>query len=128
MFEISNQSSFKVPSSFQRYKKIKDLILGELFNLSVCFIEPKKSKSINKSLRKKNKPANVLSFSLDKNSGEVLINLDTKKEALVFGMNHKNYIEYLLVHGCLHIKGFDHGKKMEAEEDKFLNKIKNINT
>ncbi|HMO78689.1 MAG TPA: rRNA maturation RNase YbeY [Candidatus Paceibacterota bacterium] len=126
MFEISNQSNIKAPSNFSKYKEIKEMVLGKSFDLSVCFIDPKKSKKINKDLRKKNKPANVLSFCLDKNSGEVLINLDTKKEARKFNMSHKKYIAFLLIHGCLHIKGFDHGEKMDLEEKKFLKKIKNL--
>ncbi|HMP67555.1 MAG TPA: rRNA maturation RNase YbeY [Candidatus Paceibacterota bacterium] len=122
MFYISNLTKTTPPSDFLHYKKISQLVLGKNFELSVSFISPQKSRELNKKFRNKNKTANVLSFPLEKNSGEILINLKTKKEAQKFKMSHKKYIDFLLIHGCLHLLGLDHGEKMDLLEQKFLSK------
>ena len=65
-----------------------------------------------------------MSFPIDKTNGDIFINLDqTKKEFKDFDMTHKNYIKYLFIHGCLHLKGLDHGKKMDQLENKFIKKF-----
>jgi probable rRNA maturation factor len=120
MFSINKLTKKRLPKSFLHYKKIKERILGKKFNLSLVFIENAKAKKLNKEFRKKNKPANVLSFPLEKTCGEIFINIETKKEAPKFEMNFSTYIDYLLIHGALHLSGLDHGEKMEKLEEKFL--------
>lgn len=134
MIEISNLTKRNLPSSKLRFAKIKETVLGKKYELSLVFIGNARSKTLNKKHRGKNYPANVLSFPLEKfnskkqnspGAGEIFISLDTEKEAKDFSMSHKKYIEYLLIHGALHLKGFDHGTKMSFEEQKYLNKIGN---
>jgi len=38
-------------------------------------------------------------------------------------LSYKKYVEFLLIHGCLHLKGLGHGDKMSKEEKRFLKKI-----
>jgi len=123
MFGISNLTNKKLPQSYSHFKKIKELILGKRYDLSLVFISAQKSKALNKKYRSKNKPANILSFPLEKNAGEIFINLNTTKDAYAFKMPHKKYIQFLMIHGCLHLKGFDHGNKMSDEEKKFFKKL-----
>lgn len=123
MIEISNSTKRNLPSSKLRFAQIKEAVLGKKYELSLVFVGNARSKTLNKKHRGKNYSANVLSFPLDNSAGEIFINLDTKKEAIQFEMSHKKYIEFLLIHGCLHLKGFDHGEKMSAEEQKYLKKI-----
>ena len=52
---------------------IKSDILGKKYSLSIALISAKKSREINKKYRKKDVPANVLSFALHKNEGEILL-------------------------------------------------------
>ncbi len=120
MFSINKLTQKRLPKSFSHYKKITEGILGKKFNLSLVFATPTTTKKLNREFRHKNKAANVLSFPLGKNFGEIFINIETKKEAPKFEMNFATYIDYLLIHGCLHLSGLDHGKKMEKLEDKFL--------
>lgn len=82
--------------------------------LSVVFASPTFMRKLNKTYRKKDKVANVLSFLLEKGVGEIFLN-----------RNEKN-LPNLFVHGCLHLKGYDHeddanAVKMERMEDKILN-------
>jgi ssRNA-specific RNase YbeY (16S rRNA maturation enzyme) len=40
-------------------------------------------------------------------------------------MSLKAYTLFLFIHGCLHLKGIDHGEEMETLEDKFFAKFVN---
>lgn len=92
--------------------KIKNKVLGEKYELSVAFVGDSTMKRLNEDYRKKLWSANVLSFSLSKNEGEILIN---KKYA-----KNKKYAARLFVHSLLHLKGLGHGRKMDSEERKIL--------
>lgn len=123
MFELSNLTKRNLPGGKLRFQFIQEEILGKNYELSLVFAGKTKMRSLNMLYRNKNTSANVLSFPLEKNSGEIFINLDTQSEAKKFEMSYKKYIEYLLIHGCLHLKGLDHGEKMEKMEDMYLKKI-----
>jgi probable rRNA maturation factor len=90
----------------------------------LVFIGDKKSKNLNQTFRKKNYSANVLSFPIDKNFGEIFINFpSTKKECKKFDRKTENFIDFLFVHGLAHLKGDDHindkdSEKMEKFEEK----------
>lgn len=99
--------------SSARREKIKNHVLGKAYDLSFAFIDSQKSHELNRRYRKKDKPANVLSFPLDKNSGEILIDKET--------VTDPRETIFLFIHGLLHLKGYDHGSKMEAEEKNLVN-------
>lgn len=99
---------------------IKNAIVGPDYELSVVFIGDKRSADLNRIHRGKDKPANVLSFPLSKTEGEIFLNPKrARKEAGKFGDSYKQFLAYLFIHGLLHLKGFDHGSKMESEERRF---------
>lgn len=100
---------------------IKDKILGKKYDLSISFLSSVEQKKINKKYRGKDKTTNVLSFSLSENSGEITFDLKkVKSEAGDFEMTYKKFLKYLFIHGCLHLKGFDHSSTMERQEKKYL--------
>ncbi len=106
------------------FASIKEAILGEKYELSISFVGPTLSRTLNTTYRGKNKPTNVLSFALSKQSGEVVLCESVmKKEYKKFGMSYKKFVIFLLIHGMLHLKGYDHGSTMESEERKFLKKF-----
>lgn len=106
-----------------RFEKIKNDILGKDYSLSVAFVSAKKSKEINKLYRKKDRPTNVLSFSLYKDEGElVLCNDIIKKEAKNLGKTYTEWLLFLVIHGMLHLKGMAHSSKMERAEKLYYKK------
>ncbi|MEA4910566.1 Endoribonuclease YbeY [bioreactor metagenome] len=108
---------------FSRIQKIKNEILGESFFLSVNFISPALAKELNIKYRKKDYTPNILSFPLSKKEGEIFICLSVaRSEAKNFSLSYENFLILLIIHGCLHLKGLDHGEKMEASESKYLKK------
>lgn len=123
--EIINKTKGKLPSL--PFVNAKKAVLGEKYELSLVFVSPAFSRKLNKKWREKDKPTNILSFPLSKNSGEIFICKDVaKKEAKNFEKNLKEFIIFLFIHGMLHLKGLDHSKKMENLEQKHFLKIKNL--
>lgn len=94
--------------------KLKKEVLGAKYDLSFFYAKNDEMRRLNKIYRKKNYSANVLSFPLSPNEGEILINKTYQK---------KDYADYLFIHSLLHLKGLKHGKKMEEEETKIMQKL-----
>lgn len=103
------------------FVSIKNAILGEKYDLSISFISARKQKEINLTYRGINKSTNILSFPISKNSGEITFDLNkVKKDAPLFKMSYPKFLKYLLIHGLLHLEGFEHSSTMEKEEKKYL--------
>jgi rRNA maturation RNase YbeY len=101
--------------------------LGKKYNLSLSFISCSESEKLHREYMNKKGPANILSFPLDKTSGEIVMSLNqVRKEAKEFEHTYIEHILFVFIHGCLHLKGFSHGKEMEKMEDKYFLKFKNF--
>ncbi|KKS23315.1 MAG: putative rRNA maturation factor [Candidatus Nomurabacteria bacterium GW2011_GWC2_41_8] len=99
---------------------MKNNILGKKYSLSIAYVSEKTSREINKEYKNKNKPANILSFPLRKNKGEiVLCPTVIKREAKSFGKTFSRYLGFLVIHGMLHLKGMEHSSRMEEAEKKY---------
>jgi len=109
-------------SSFMRssFVNVKNNILGKQYSLSIAYVSEKKSREINKKYRKKDKATNVLSFSLRKNEGEIILcPAVIKREAKNFEKTFRQFLGFLVIHGMLHLKGMKHSSTMEREEKKY---------
>ena len=111
------------------FSKLKNNILGKKYSLSIAYVSENKSKEINKKYRGKNKPTNVLSFALHKNEGELVlcktvIKNEIKNQSKNSNRTYKEWLGFLVIHGMLHLKGLEHGKKMEKLEKKYCKKFK----
>lgn len=106
------------------YQKIKETLLGKTFELTVIFCTPTESQERNNTYRQKDYPTNILSFPLSESEGEIYICLSiARKDAKKFDMSYEKFLHLLFIHGCLHLKGHDHGDEMDGLEDKHLNKF-----
>ena len=118
-FDITNKTKSKLPRLL--FVSIKNKILGEKYELSVSFLTAKKQKEINLQYRNINTTTNILSFPFSKTSGEITFDpIKIKKDAPLFNMSYPQFLKYLFIHGCLHLKGFEHSSTMEKEEKKYL--------
>ena len=99
-------------------RKIKTSELNK--HLTVVFLTPREIKKLNFQFRKKNKVTDVLSFpSHDQNHlGEIaLCPPYIKKQAQKSHLSLRSYWAYIVLHGILHLLGFDHEKsKLKARE------------
>ncbi len=109
---------------FSFIEQVRKEILKDKYSLSVNFISPKEAKALNEKYRNKDYTPNILSFPLSKSEGEIFICLSVaKKGAKEFSLSYEDFIKLLLIHGCLHLKGLDHGDKMDKLENKILQKF-----
>lgn len=103
------------------FLEIKDKLLGKTYDLTVTFCTPKESQDRNKTYRDKDYPTNILSFPLDERTGEIYICLSiARRDAKKFDMTYDQFLHLLVIHGCLHLKGHDHGSTMDSLEEKHL--------
>ena len=108
--------------SEKKIETIKNEILGKEYSLSIAYVSPDKSREINKKYRGKDKPTNVLSFSLREDEGEIILCKSViKKEAKDFGKTFEGFLGFLVIHGMLHLKGMKHSSTMDKAE-KFYSK------
>jgi probable rRNA maturation factor len=86
------------------------------FELSVVFAGPALMRKLNKTHRKKDKIANVLSFLLEKGSSDARKAKSGYQRGVgeVFINRNEKDLSHLFVHGCLHLLGYDHINDTEA--------------
>jgi probable rRNA maturation factor len=96
---------------------MKNAALSPSYNLTLSFIGPTEIKRLNNLYRNKNKPTDILSFPLSKDEGEIYICAsESRREAHNFDRPYNNFLAFLFIHGCVHLKGYDHGSRMESIE------------
>lgn len=97
---------------------------GSHSELSIIFTDDSHIRALNAQWRHKNKATNVLSFpAFPIHAGEqpkallgdiVLAYETVKTEAETENKPVENHISHLLLHGCLHLLGYDHETEAEA--------------
>jgi probable rRNA maturation factor len=101
--------------------------------LTVLLASDARLKELNRDFRGKNKPTNVLSFPAAENPdgyrGDVALAYGvTFREAQAAGKRFADHASHLVVHGVLHLAGYDHirdsdAKVMEPLEVKILKRL-----
>ena len=99
--------------------------------VSITLVDDKQIRELNNKYRGINKPTNVLSFELgdDMLLGDIFISLPTvKKQAKEAGISVAEHTAHMVVHGMLHLQGFDHIKDNEAKimENKEIQILKKL--
>ncbi len=117
-FVLGNKARHPTPR--MPFSKIKKIVLGDAYELNVVFIPPRTMRELNLRYRKKDAPTDILAFPLSEKNGELYLCMQmVKKKAPEFGMNVREYLGYLFIHGMLHLEGHDHGRTMEKLERKY---------
>ena len=132
--EINNRTRVKVDKKYLEgvvdvARKILKIRKNQ--EVSLAFVSPQIMKKLNKAYRGKDSVTDVLSFGDEADGafiGEILICLSrAKQQAKFVGWSLKRELVKLLIHGYLHLLGYDHEKlkdalKMEKVEDDILNR------
>ena len=100
---ISFKNLTKKTIRYEIFKKLYKKIFLKKFELSVVFAPPLLMAKLNKTYKHKNKPADVLSFPLEKGRGEIFLN------------GNRPNLPYLFAHGAFHLLGYDHETESQAE-------------
>ncbi len=124
------------PISIARIKIIvrKLLLLVGLrqVSLGVSFVSPQQSKALNFRYRRKRRPTTILTFIYSTGKviqGDMVLCLPVIfREAKAHKKNGKESLLYILLHGLLHLKGYDHKnsrdqKRMELIEARLMHKL-----
>lgn len=134
--QIASQST-SIPSSeqFQQWVETGLSNTSTNFELTVRVVDIEESQQLNLQYRQKDKPTNVLSFPFEVPEGielnllgDLVICADVvAKEATEQNKPLNNHWAHLVVHGCLHLLGYDHIEEEEAIEMESL-EIKLLST
>lgn|SRR3989344_3696175 len=121
-FSVVKTEKIKIPTL--PFPDIKKAILGKKYILSLVFGTDQLLRKLNYSYRREKYTANVLSFSLSPNEGEIFISpRQAGKDSGRFGETQSEFLLHLFIHGLLHLKGYRHGSKMDKQERKFRRKF-----
>ena len=100
--------------------------------ITIRIVDNDESINLNNIYRKKKYPTNVLSFLVDDEVhliGDIVLCAPViEKEALEQSKKLEAHYAHLIIHGALHLYGYDHENKkdadiMEAKEIKILTKL-----
>lgn len=94
------------------------------FEVTIRIVEQEESQALNNQYRQKDKPTNVLSFPFEVPEGiEIdllgdliicadIVELEAKQQHKVV----EHHWAHMVIHGCLHLLGFDHITDEDAQE------------
>ena len=106
--------------------KMESLLKIKEKHFSIILTDDEFIKSINNMYRNKNYPTDVISFPSGDDSielvdnendlGELYISIETAiRQAAAFNVAVENELKRLIVHGILHLMGFDHERSAKDE-------------
>ena len=128
----SDTSDLPVEADFQRW--VDAVLTGRKDNaeVSIRLVDNEESQALNRDYRGKDKPTNVLSFPFEVPAELIEMGVDVEEMANAVGdlaisapvvaeeaKLQKKTLEahwaHMVVHGCLHLLGYDHIKDEEAD-------------
>lgn len=125
MQPVTLATTLSTPLPHGPFDDIKRSILGARYQLTLTFIGKARAKRLNEQYRQMDYVPNVLSFPLTETTGEIYIcPAVANTQAKNFDMTPEHYQLFLFIHGCLHLKGLDHGPKMDTLEATYIRKYK----
>ena len=140
--KFKNSFSIFIQDTIHKRKQISkkqciewlSLVAKKQSKITLRIVNKDESQKLNKQFRNKDTATNILSFLMleDPIEGDlVLCHPVIKKEAKVQNKKIRDHYAHLIIHGYLHLLGYDHqnnadAAKMEKTEIEILNKF-NIN-
>jgi probable rRNA maturation factor len=101
--------------------------------VSLLFTDDEEIQDLNARFRNKDRPTNVLSFpgadnvqipGIPPHLGDIALAYETvRREAEAEGKTFEDHLTHLVVHGFLHLAGYDHEEADEAEEMEDLERL-----
>lgn len=126
-YEINNEYGYEnydyleeVIEETLRSEKVENSVF------SIVFVDEGKIREINRDYRGKDSVTDVISFALEDVHDEFSVGLRVlgdifvciprmKEQAKSYGHSEKRELSFLIVHGMLHLLGYDHMKKEDEE-------------
>jgi probable rRNA maturation factor len=98
-------------------RAVLDRIGRKEVTLTIAFIRDRQMRRLNRDFRRIDRPTDVLSFAYHESGdhnesnhlGDVVISVETaERYASESGLDFTREIEHLVIHGTLHLAGYDH--------------------
>lgn len=134
----NNQNIIKINKRKIRSTVLKILKILNCANqeISLSFVDDEKIKKLNKQYLGKDKPTNVISFPLQEGEysdinpnilGDIIISTETaQRDALLGNLTLSQEIDFLIIHGILHLLGYNHENTTRKETNKMHQKEKDL--
>ncbi len=123
----------KIRSTVLKLLKIMDCANKEL---SISFVDDNTIKQLNNHYLQRNHSTNVLSFSLQEGEygnvnphilGDIVISTETaQRDAAKGDLSLSEEIDFLIIHGLLHLLGFNHENTTKAQTTKMQMKEREL--
>ena len=116
----SNQKLVKLDRAGMRrdVRKILELLGAGQQEVSLMIVDDEGIRTINRDYLRRDRPTNVIAFSLKEGDfgdvnpgvlGDVVVSVEAAaREARTAGIPIEDAILYLVIHGILHLAGYDH--------------------
>ena len=135
-YEIINEYGYEKDYSYLNFV-VENAIkkLGFCGTFSCTFIDDDKMHELNKTYRNIDKTTDVLSFAINDGEtkkerldelilGDIFISIPKMKaQAIEYETGEKRELAFLLVHGLLHLLGYDH---MNVDEEKEMFNLQEV--
>ncbi len=125
---IAYRSAVNTAQSVQRHYRHNHTDETLSANVSLRVTDAREIQQLNRQFRDKNQPTNVLSFPLPLMDETVKAEMNTiplgdivlcatviKQEAQTQGKSIESHWAHMVIHGMLHLQGFDHIERVQAE-------------
>ncbi len=114
---------YRIPKT--RVEQYVKKVLGKKKGaVSVVFVDSHRCKSINRNFLGHNFVTDVISFTLEippALEGEIYVNLDrAKQQAKEYEVSFANEVARLVIHGTLHLIGYDDVRASDAKKMKVI--------
>jgi probable rRNA maturation factor len=115
-----------IKNTLEKLQKINKIQKELSIEISIALVSENKMAELNQQYRQQNEPTDVLSFTYEENDkkleGEIVIcPTIIKKNATEDKIKFKEELSRNLIHGLLHISGYEHGEEMFSLQNNILN-------
>ncbi len=124
------------PLNRQKIQRLTNWLLGQCgvkdYTVSLLLTDDEEICQLNAQYRNKNQPTNVLSFPFGegadaniaalpfKELGDIIISVETaQREAIDYKQSLHERLSWLIIHGMLHLLGYDHERSEKDEKVMF---------
>ena len=116
----------RVISTALHYANLPESAAQKRIEISIALVSDESIRQLNREFRNKDKPTNVLSFEFEGGAslhemseyplGDIVIAYETiEREAIEQEKSFESHYTHMILHGFLHLLGYDHIKDDEAE-------------
>ncbi|MCX5822762.1 MAG: rRNA maturation RNase YbeY [Deltaproteobacteria bacterium] len=100
--------------------------------VSLLLVDDDQIREINKNYLQRDRPTNVISFAMTEGAfgdvhpeilGDIILSVETAaRDAMACEIDFMDEVEFLLIHGLLHLLGYNH-ENVESRESKKMKKL-----